>query len=492
MKICLTHAYYMKEDEKEQKIHKPYPPLGILYISAWLEQHGYDNEVYDTTFSSFDAQCAYLVEQQPEIIAIYTNLMTKIGVIRLIRQIRATEGLCNSLIVLGGPDLRYNVENYLATGADVLVIGEGEQSMLELVQAVEQGLRPHFGHIAGLAFVDADGQITQTPARKHLRAVDELPTPNRHKIDLHQYLDTWKTHHGRSSVTVSTQRGCPYTCRWCSTAVYGQSYRRRSAEKVAAELRMIKDTYQPDQIWFVDDVFTVSHKWLAAFHEAVQTQDAVIPFECITRAERLNDDVLDMLKESGCFRVWIGAESGSQRIIDAMDRRVQAEQVQAMTIAAKAKGIETGTFIMLGYPGENEEDIKLTLQHLKKANPDLFTITVAYPIKGTGLYDDIKDKITAQPDWFSSTDRDIDFVRSYPRAYYDYAVRWVVNSVNLHKLLLANKHLSFTGLKTTAKVVLARAGMYWYRIRSNRRANHLTTPSSNHEQQFSLSDSTSG
>lgn len=481
----------MKEDEKEQKINKPYPPLGILYISAWLEQHGYDNEVYDTTFSSFHKQCEYLAAKQPEIIAIYTNLMTKLNVIRLIRSIRAQEALQDSLIVLGGPDLRYNVDNYLATGADVLVIGEGEQSMLELVQATEQGLRPHFGHIPGLAFVDVDGQVTQTAARKHLRAVDELPSPNRQKIDLHQYLDTWKTHHGRSSVTISTQRGCPYTCRWCSTAVYGQSYRRRSAEKVAAELRTIKETYQPDQIWFVDDVFTVSHKWLAAFHQAVQNQDAVIPFECITRAERMNDEVLDMLKDSGCFRVWIGAESGSQRIIDAMDRRVQAEQVQQMTLAAKAKGIETGTFIMLGYPGETEQDIELTLKHLKTANPDLFTITIAYPIKGTGLYEDIEDRIIKQPDWFNSTDRDIDFVRTYPRSYYDYAVRWVVNSVNLHKLSLAGKALSLSGIKTVVKIALAKAGMLWYRkIVGNSLLPSSNRPSSEHEQQLSLSDPT--
>ncbi|MEL6969146.1 MAG: radical SAM protein [Bacteroidota bacterium] len=464
MKICFTHAYYMREDPKEQKINKPYPPLGILYLSAWLEQQGYDNEVFDTTFSTFAAQRDYLIRTQPDIIAIYTNLMTKLDVIRLIRMIRAEEALKESLVVLGGPDLRYNVENYLATGADVLIIGEGEQSMLELVQAVEQGLRPHFGHIPGLAFVDSDGQITQTPARKHLRAVDELPTPNRHKIDLKQYLDTWKTHHGRSSITVSTQRGCPYTCRWCSTAVYGQSYRRRSAQKVAAELRNLKEAYDPDQVWFVDDVFTVSHKWLAAFHEEVLKQDAVIPFECITRAERLNDEVLDMLKESGCFRVWIGAESGSQRIIDAMDRRVQAEQVQAMTIAAKEKGIETGTFIMLGYPGETEEDIFLTLDHLTKADPDLFTITVAYPIKGTGLYDDIKDRITKQPDWFSSTDRDIDFIRTYSRPYYDYAVRWVVNKVQLHKHRLAGTSRSWAARKHYIKATLARLGMLWYRV----------------------------
>ncbi|WP_367389528.1 radical SAM protein [Lewinella sp. LCG006] len=464
MKICFTHAYYMLEDEKEKKINKPYPPLGLLYLSAWLEQHGYDNEVYDTTFSSFREQQAYLLEQQPGIIAIYTNLMTKLGVIALIKFIRSQSSLANSLVVLGGPDLRYNIDNYLATGADVLVIGEGEQSMLALVEAVEQGLRPHFGHIPGLAFIDEDGKVTQTPARQHLRAVDELPMPNRKKIDLKRYLDLWKEHHDRSSITVSTQRGCPYTCRWCSTAVYGQSYRRRSAAQVAAELKLLKEEYQPDQVWFVDDVFTVSHKWLESFRDEVLKQDAVIPYECITRAERLNEEVLTMLKESGCFRIWIGAESGSQRIIDAMDRRVSAEQVQQMTIATKQAGMETGTFIMLGYPGETEEDIYLTLDHLKKANPDHFTITVAYPIKGTGLYEDVKNQITKQPDWFSSTDRDIDFLRTYPREYYDYAVRWVVNSVQLHKLRLAQQQNTPRGWKLQLKVMVARLGMLWYRI----------------------------
>lgn len=490
--VLFTHAYYMMEDPKELKINKPYPPLGILYLSAWLEQNGYENAVFDTTFSSFAAQQAYLLEHQPQVIAVYTNLMTKLGVIQLIRFIRSQSSLTNSLIVLGGPDLRYNVENYLATGADVLVIGEGEQSMLELVEAVEKGLSPHFGHIPGLAFRDIDGQITQTAARKHLREVDELPMPNRKKIKLDQYLDTWKTHHGRSSITVSTQRGCPYTCRWCSTAVYGQSYRRRSAKQVAEELKYLKEVYQPDQVWFVDDVFTVSHKWLAAFRDEVIEQDAIVPFECITRAERLSEDVLAMLKESGCFRIWIGAESGSQRIIDAMDRRVEAKQVQEMTIRTRQLGIETGTFIMLGYPGETEADIYLTLDHLKQANPDFFTITVAYPIRGTGLFEDIKDKITNEPNWFSSTDRDIDFQRTYRRKYYDYAVHWVVSNVHFHKLKLAGRSLSWSGFKLSIKIALARLGMWLHRSLSQKTPHHGVSQSVPETAELELSDTQGG
>ena len=463
MKIVFTHAYFMKDDPKEQQINKPYPPLGILYLSAWLEKHGYDNTIFDTTFSSVELQQQYLLKEQPELIAIYTNLMTKLNVVRLLRFIRSQTALKDSLVVIGGPDVTYNIENYMGIGADVVVIGEGEQSMLELVQACEKGLRPHFGHIEGLAFRDDEGGIIRTPKRKHLRAVDELPLPNRKKIELQKYLDTWKVHHGRSSISLSTQRGCPYTCRWCSTAVYGQSYRRRSPASVVAEMQYLKATYPADQIWFVDDVFTVSHKWLVAFVETLEKEQFSMPFECITRADRMNEEVIDMLKAAGCFRVWIGAESGSQRILDAMDRRVDAQQVQEMIIRCREKGIETGTFIMLGYPGETEKDIRQTLQHLRKANPDWFTITIAYPIKGTGLYEEISDKRVEELDWQKSTDRDIDFERTYARRYYDYAVRWVVNGLHWHKQCVANTSWSRQGLSYWLKMQGAALGMWWYR-----------------------------
>ncbi|MEL6638104.1 MAG: radical SAM protein [Bacteroidota bacterium] len=472
MKVLFTHAYFMNDDPKEQKVNKPYPPLGLLYLSAWLDQHGYDNEVYDSTFSNRQHQRDYIQQFQPDVIAIYTNLMTKLAVIELVRELRAQPQLAGCTIVLGGPDVTYNIENYLATGADVLIIGEGEQSMLEVVQAAERGLAPHFGHIPGLAYRDDQGHIIRTVKRGHLRQIDDLPFPNRHKIDLDQYLRLWKKHHGRSSISLSTQRGCPYTCRWCSTAVYGQSYRRRSPALVVEEMIQLRQRYDFDQIWFVDDVFTVSHKWLAQFRDEIQRRRVDLPFECITRADRLTEEVVEMLAEAGCFRVWIGAESGSQRIIDAMDRRVKAERVQDMIIAARQRGIETGTFIMLGYPGETEADIATTLAHLCRANPDWFTITVAYPIRGTSLFHDIEDRLTKDPDWFSSTDRDLDFARTYPRPYYDFAVRWVVNGVHLHKQSLKGQAFRPTALKLRLKIAAARLGMWWFRITAPKEPAH--------------------
>jgi len=436
MSILLTHTYYIYEDVKEQSIMKPYAPLGLLYISAYLNENNVKNFLYDSTFYSREAQLTFIKEKQPKVVAIYTNLMTKINVIKLIKTLKTDNLYGFPKIILGGPDITYNCENYLNTGADFLIIGEGEQTTLELYDAILK--KEDYSKVTGIAYKE-NGSVIKTPPRLKMKDLSELPLPNRTAIPVEKYLDTWKTNHGMSSMTVSTQRGCPYTCKWCSTAVYGQSYRRRSPENVVAELKEIQEKYNPDTIWFVDDVFTVSHKWLDAFADELESQNVQVKFECISRADRMNQKVIATLKRAGCFRVWIGAESGSQKIIDAMDRRVSVHQVREMIQETRKVGIEAGTFIMLGYPGETKEDIKETIHHLKVSNPDHFTITVAYPIKGTSLYNEIEDRQTKVLDWSKSTDRDRDFKRTYPKKYYEYAVSWVVNEVNYHKKLQDGK-----------------------------------------------------
>lgn len=439
---------------------KPYPPLGLLYLSAWLEKHGVENDVFDTTFSTKNDLKRHLLASRPGIIALYTNLMTKRNVLEMARFIRESPALSHTLIVLGGPDVTHNTADYLVSGAHLIVVGEGEQSMLEIALSAREkpaDMAAAFRHISGLAFLLPDGSVHQTPPREKLRDLEQLPFPNRQKIDLQQYLSAWKEAHGHSAISVSTQRGCPYTCRWCSTAVYGQSYRRRSPQNVADEIVALQQQYDFDLIWFVDDVFTVSHKWLEAFQQELLNRKIRIRYECITRADRLNEQVIQVLRDTGCFRVWIGAESGSQRIIDAMDRRVDVAEVRSMIKAARNAGIEAGTFIMLGYPGETEADIRDTIHHLKEANPDLFTITVAYPIKGTGLYEEVESSIQSALPWPERSDRDLDFQRTYPRRYYDFAVRWTVNSVLWHKARFSEmrpRHLILP-----LKIFAARLGM---------------------------------
>ena len=457
MRLLLTHCYYLAEDPKEQQIMKPYPPLGLLYVSGFMEAAGVDHRVFDSTFATLQEQLSAIEDQQPDLIALYANMMTKPAVVRLMKILREDARFGFPKIVLGGPDVTYNLDNYLKAGAHYIVIGEGEETFAQLYNALKE--KTSIGEVDGIAYVE-DGAVVKTKPRTKIKDLAGLPLPNRKAIDMHSYLDTWKEHHGHSSMTISTQRGCPYTCKWCSTAVYGQSYRRRPAKEVVDEMLMLQQTYGMDRLWFVDDVFTVSHKWLAAFHKEIQERGAQMPFECITRAERLNPEVLEMLKASGCFRIWIGAESGSQRIIDAMDRRVAVETVQEAIQQANKLGIETGTFIMLGYPGETEEDIRQTIRHLKRSNPTHFTITVAYPIKGTALYQEVEGNWDAPADWQQSTDRDIYFKRTYRKPFYKQAVRRVVNEVKAYQ---SDSTKEWAGYKLRS--VLALAFMKFHKFR---------------------------
>ncbi|MBK8556970.1 MAG: B12-binding domain-containing radical SAM protein [Lewinellaceae bacterium] len=460
MQVLFSHGYFIEDDPREQRIMRPYP-LGLLYLAGWLEKHGVSNSVFDTTFSTKTVLFDHLTSEKPPVLALYTNLMTKLNVIEIMRFVRSQEALKNTLLVVGGPDVSYNIQNYLEAGADVVVIGEGEQSMLDLALAYEghRNWLEQFGHIPGIAFLQPDQTVHQTGPREKIRDIDTLPFPKRDAIDLSLYLQAWKKVHGKSAVSISTQRGCPYTCRWCSTAVYGQSYRRRSPENVVDEIEQLQRDYDFDLVWFVDDVFTVSHKWVENFAAELKKRKVTVQFECITRADRLNEEVLRTLSEMGCFRIWVGAESGSQRIIDAMDRRVDVGQVREMIRAARRTGIQAGTFIMLGYPGETEADIREAGRHLKESGPDLFTITVAYPIKGTGLYEEVAATTTMDLPWQEHTDRDIDFPRTYSRKYYDYAVRWTVNAVNWHQERQKKGPISATGVKLMLKVAAARLGM---------------------------------
>ncbi len=450
--ILLTHGYFLKDDPKELEIMKPYVPLGLLYISAYLQENDIEHRVFDSTFSSFDELKDFLLKNKPKIIGIYTNLMTKVSVLKIAAFIHTHTELKDCKVILGGPEIRYNAENYLLNGADMVVVGEGEQTFFELAQHYKSNTNIPT-HINGIAYLE-NNNVVFTAERALVKDINTLPMPARAKIDLKLYGNAWKNNHGYSMYSVSTMRGCPYTCKWCSRAVYGGTYRRRNPKLVVDELEYLKQNYDPDRVWFVDDVFTISHKWMNEFKEEVLKRQVFIPYEIITRADRLNEDIIKALKESGCFRIWIGAESGSQKIIDAMDRRVDVKKVREMIILAKSYGIEAGTFIMLGYPGENKQDIRETIDHLKISDPSYYTVTLAYPIKGTPLHTEVNDTISTGGEWNKVSDRESDFKRRHSRKFYEYAVRWVYNEVNYNKATgLANK------LKYKTKSLLAQSLM---------------------------------
>lgn len=458
MNILLTHGYFLQEDAREQQIMRPYPPLGLLYISGYLEMNGFVNEVFDSTFQSMEKLQQVLLSTKPGMIGIYTNLMTKLNVLKIIHFIRGEASLAATKIVLGGPEVRNHKEKFLEHGADVIVFGEGEDSMLDLAKAFAAGPDPDLGELQGIAFKKND-TITVMPDRILIRDINQLPFPNRKKIDLQLYFDAWKKKHGIRMINVNTMRGCPYSCKWCSRAVYGTSYRRRSPKLVVDEIVWLQEHYDFDMIWFVDDVFTINHKWLHEFVTELAGRKVKVAYEIISRADRVTEEVLALLQQSGCFRVWIGAESGSQKIIDAMDRRVKVEQVRETIKMVKQYGMEAGTFIMLGYPGEEEADIRETLHHLKYSDPDHYTVTVAYPIKGTPLYGEVENIFTEDLPWESSTDRDIDFKRTYKRAYYNHAIQWINYEILYNK---SKKNISSMLLKL--KAFKARSRMWMAKL----------------------------
>jgi radical SAM superfamily enzyme YgiQ (UPF0313 family) len=333
--------------------------------------------------------------------------------------------------------------------------------LTELLITLENRNLTELKDFNGIGFKNDSGEIVVTDDRTLIKSIDELPIPNRKKIDIKQYQKVWNNYHGTDAVSISTMRGCPYTCKWCSRAVYGLTYRRRSPKVVVDEIELIINDYNPDTLWFVDDVFTISHDWMEKFCSELKQRGAHIKYECITRSDRMNEDVISMLKESGCYRVWIGAESGSQQVIDFMDRRVNVDQVREMIHLSKKYGLETGTFIMLGYPGETEKDIEETINHLKRSNPDYFTITLAYPIKGTEFYQEVETDLNNSFSWELNNDRERVFKRIYSQKYYRHALRRVVNEVNYKKKMDSDNYLSLSAVKMKLVSVLSKAGMQW-------------------------------
>jgi radical SAM superfamily enzyme YgiQ (UPF0313 family) len=414
VKLLLTHGYFLNEDAKEREIMKPYAPLGILYLSSHLRGRGFDVEIYDSTFGSKAELFGILRDGPPSAIGIYGTLMTRANVLEIAQHARA----CGWRVILGGPEPATYAEEYLAAGAEVIVAGEGELTLESLLRGGFDRTRWH--SIPGLAFAE-EGVVARTPAAALIADLDAQPWPDRERIDIGRYLAAWRRHHRKGSVSVITARGCPYSCNWCSHAVYGKTHRRRSPAAVVEEIEWILDRYAPEMLWMADDVFTIHHGWLFEYAAEMGKRGLRIPFECITRADRLNARVAETLAELGCFRVWIGSESGSQRILNAMQRGVTVEQVRAAVELCRANGIQTGMFLMWGYDGEEIEDIEATVDHVKRCRPDVWLTTVSYPIKGTGYYERVAPRLVRTRGWAESTDRELQIAGRHSRRFYRHA-----------------------------------------------------------------------
>jgi radical SAM superfamily enzyme YgiQ (UPF0313 family) len=429
--ILLTHGYFLSEDEKEQQIMKPYAPLGLLYLSAYLKSRGHGVEVYDSTFGERGELSGELARTPGGVLGIYTNLMTRRSVLGIIAAAKAHDWR----VILGGPESANYTDEYLAAGADVIVIGEGELALDELLQALPARGVHALGEVRGIVYRDTAGRPVRTPERPKIPDLDALPLPDRAAIDLNRYVQVWRTHHGAGSVNLITARGCPYKCTWCSHAVYGYTHRRRSPAGVAEEVREIVERYAPEQLWYADDVFTISHPWLHSYAAELRARGLHLPFETITRADRLQTEAAaEALAALGCYRIWIGSESGSQRILDAMRRDVSVAEVHRAVELAHRHGMQVGMFLMWGYEGEEFEDIAATVELVRRTNPEIFLTTVSYPIKGTPYFERVSERVRLPLAWAEASDRDYRIEGRRGRDYYRLADTWLRSEVEASRL----------------------------------------------------------
>lgn len=478
MDILLAHGYFLYEDPHELKVMKPYPPLGILHISAYLKARGFEVGVFDATFKRLTDFETLIARERPAVVGLYTNLMTKFNVLKMIKICKQHD----AVVILGGPEPPYYAAEYLKRGTDIVVKGEGELTLEALLPHLARQPRGDIGRgealnaLNGIFYMDDNGVLVETLERAAIKDLDALPWPDREAIDIPEYMRVWKEHHGRSSVSVIQARGCAYKCTWCSHSVFGDTHRRRSAENAADELLWIKERYNPDQVWYADDVFAVNPRWLFRYAEALRQRGLKLPFECTSRADRLNDEVVKTLADMGCYRLWNGSESGSQAVLDAMKRGVKAKDVQEKTYLLRRYGIETGMFIMLGYEGETIKALEETVEHLKIANPEIFLTTVAYPIKGTAFYRAVESRILADKSWDERSDRDLTVAGRYSRQFYSFATRWMVNEVGLHQAKTRGQLSLKRRLKMTVNAKIGRLGMLLTAREKENRGQLVTVP----------------
>lgn len=463
--LLLFHAYHLARDPREQEIMRPFPPLGLQYLVSWLRREGFSAvDWHDSTFDPGpEGFYARLAEARPRAVGLYGHTITRPLAAEMVARCRA-EG---ARVIAGGPDPVQYLETYLDAGVEVVVIGEGEQTLGELMQHLSaNGWRwdwDRLDAIAGIAFRrggQPDGPVVRTAARALIRPLDRIPWPMRERRDLDRYFGAWRARHGETALSMVTSRGCPYHCTWCSKQVYGDTFRRRSVEDVLAELADLRGRYDPDQIWFADDLFTINRTWVLRFCAELVARRAQVPFYLIGRPETLDAELCDALASAGCTRVYCSAESGSQQVLDAMRKDTKLEHIHRGARALRAAGIELGVFVMLGYPGETLADVDATVSMLHALEPEVTLLSVAHPMRGTAFYDAVADRLEEPPGWAETSGGRLAFRMDLPRRYYELAQRWIwAETALVRKLRRGETDAELARL--LLKTPLLRAGALW-------------------------------
>lgn len=421
--VLVGQAYYLRFDATLWAARQPYPPLGALYAAACVRECGYSVALFDAMLADSEAEWdAALERHRPAVAVIYEdsfNYLSKMCLLRMREAALVMIAAARSRgipVLVGGSDASDHPEIYLRQGAHAVIAGEGEATLVHAVGTIRSGGR--LLHTVPGLVLDRSGTIVRTPGRPIARDLDAFPRPAWDLVDIERYRAVWMRAHGYFSMSISTTRGCPYHCNWCAKPIYGQRYSARSAASVADEVAWLQRTYRPDHLWITDDIFGLKPGWIEAFADEVRDRGAVTPFKCLMRADGVTEARTAALQRAGCRTVWIGAESGSQRVLDAMEKGTRVDHIEEATRLLRAAGIAVGWFLQFGYPGETMDDIERTLEMVRRCRPDDVGISVSYPLPGTAFHERVQSQMGEKRNWIDSADLAVMFRATYvPELY---------------------------------------------------------------------------
>jgi len=423
--VLFGQAYFLRFDPKLWEAQQPYPPLGALYAAAVVRGSKYQVRLFDAMLAGSEAEWGVALDRhRPRVAVLYEdsfNYVTKMCLLRMreagLAMIHAarTRGVP---VIVAGSDASDHPEIYLDRGASVVVTGEGESTLVELLDVLSNRRPAPMSSIAGVCLRDAQGRVLRTRPREMMRDLDSVPRPAWDLVDIERYRRLWKERHGHFSMNIVTTRGCPYHCNWCAKPIYGQRYAARSPEHVVEEIAWLKATYRPDHLWIADDIFGLKPGWIERFADGIVRQAVRTPYKCLLRADGVTEPVVRALALSGCRTAWIGAESGSQDILDAMEKGTRVDQIYEAARRLKAAGIEVGFFLQFGYPGETMAHVERTLQMVRDCDPDDIGVSVSYPLPGTPFYARVKAQLGAKQNWVDSNDLAMMYRATYVPEFY--------------------------------------------------------------------------
>ena len=428
LSILVAHSYFLRFDRKQYERAKPYPPLATLQVAAMLRQSGHAVHVFDAMLASgIDEYAQLLRKVQPQLVLFYEdsfNFLSKMCLERMRDASCEMIGLARQVgarAIAVGSDATDAPDPYLRAGADSVLFGEALQTVLALTQRIDVDPNIPTSRLiegeVGLASL-IDGQVIALRTARPIPSRKQVESPAWDLIDLERYRAMWQRARGYFSLNMAASRGCSFRCNWCSKPIWGNQYLQRDARDVAAEMIDLKLRFKPDHIWFADDIFGFRPDWVTEFGDATRAAGGPLPFTIQTRADLISVSMASALEHAGCAEAWIGAESGSQRVLDAMNKGTTIQEIRTARARLKGHGIRVGFFIQLGYVGEALEDILATRALIDEAMPDEVGVSVSYPLPGTPFYNQVKRQLGQKTHWKESSDLEMMFHGTYVSDFY--------------------------------------------------------------------------